>query len=117
MEKQDVPKKRNPFILSCNVVTYIWTTFLLLVILFSLITSIALAYTNGFFVWSVIGYYLMKMFMGVWIILVFLIIGRILFDINKKEKKKKAEKQIKLREELKLEILKELKNGRTTSKR
>jgi len=117
MEKQDVPKKRNPFILSCNIVTYIWTTLFFLVILFSLITSIALAYTNGFFVWSVIGYYLMKMFIGIWIILIFLVIGKLLFDINKKKKKEKIEKEIRIREELKLEILKELKNGRTTKKR
>jgi len=113
MEKQDIPKKRNPFILSCNIVTYIWTTLFFLVILFSLITSIALAYTNGFFVWSVYGYYLMKMFICIWAILILIIAGRFIYDINQKKKEEFIKRRIKIKEELKLEILKEMKNGRT----
>jgi len=121
MEKQDVPKKRNPFILSILLFSTIWKICLLLTIVYCLITCIALAYTNGFVVWSIWGYNLGKFFIMIWVMFAFIILLKILYDFLIKQK----EKQIKtfeirrniLKEEIKKELKKKMNNGRNTKRR
>jgi uncharacterized membrane protein len=121
MEKQDIPKEKKLI----ESITYSFGKAMSLlfgcIVGFSFITSIALAYEGGFIGWSIIGYKLMKLFVVVGIMyfimcfsktIVYKINERLCKAYNKRNERKKA-----FKDELKKEIVKELKNGRSTTKR
>jgi len=121
MGKQDIPKENKYIEFITNIFGWSLHWVFGVVIAFSFITSIALAYEGGFIGWSIIGYKLMKLLVVVGIMyfimcfsktIVYKINERLCKAYNERNERKKA-----FKDELKKEIVKELKNGRSTTKR
>ena len=118
METQDIPKKNKSIETMTNLFGGTLKFLFGFVVAFSFITSVALAYEGGLVGWAIIGYKLMMIYFYIGIIYFVMIISKnITYKFNKKLYVKQKERRNTFKKELKEEIIKEMKNGRSANKR
>jgi len=113
MEKQDVPKEKKAIKSITNLFGAALKILYAFAIAFSFITAIALSYECGLVGWAIIGYKLMMIYLIIGAIYCVLAISK---TFSHKLNEKNNERRIYFKEELKKEILKELKHGNTKTR-
>ena len=118
MENQDIPKEKQFIESITNFFRGLTNILFGFLIGYSFITAIALSYEGGLVGWSIIGYYLMKVFMVITIMCFIMVVSKtIIYKTNKKVLESKNKTRNNLKNELKKEIIMELKNGRNTKRK
>ena len=125
METQDIPKEKQFIESITNFFGGLTNILFGFLIGYSFITAIALSYEGGLVGWSIIGYYLMKVFMVITIMCFIMVVSKtIIYKTNiiiptaiKKVLESKNKTRNNLKNELKKEIIMELKNGRNTKRK
>jgi cellulose synthase/poly-beta-1,6-N-acetylglucosamine synthase-like glycosyltransferase len=121
MGKQDIPKEKKLI----ESITYSFGKAMSLlfgcIVGFSFITAIALSYEYGLIGWSIIGYKLMKVFLIIGVIYIVMILSKtIVYKSNEKVNSINKERVMRrhiFKKEIKKEIVKELKDGRSSKRR
>jgi len=118
METQDIPKENNHIETITNFFRKLINILFGLLIGFSFITSIALSYESGFIGWSIIGYKLMKVFVIITLMYFIMVISKkFVYKTNQVVSDNRNKRRSNFRNELKKEIIKEMKDGRSTRRR